>query len=251
MQSRQTLRSLSHLLLNPSLGLQHKALRNVGCDLPVPALPPRCPQRQRPQRAAPAPSHPRVQLQALLRRGDGRQHRLPVHAGLDVGGRAILVRQHRLRLRDLQSSRARRAGSEQRAGGRVGGRRAEGREAGGHRPDAAQCSSPFQCSDCPAAAAGKAPTRSAGIRSRQRAAAAGGTCDFGGMMRLIMEVPLPRALSSALINCTSSERGGAERRSGRQERGCGRRRGAARRRGCPSAPWPFVLTRLTFQISIC
>ena len=35
--------------------------------------------------------------------------------------------------------------------------------------------------------------------TRRHSAEDGPTCDFGGMMRLIIEVPLPRALSSALI----------------------------------------------------
>lgn len=43
-------------------------------------------------------------------------------------------------------------------------------------------------------------------RRQQQQLQAGGTCDLGGMMRLIMEVPLPLALSSALISCKKRDR---------------------------------------------
>jgi len=44
----------------------------------------------------------RVEFEALLRRRDRTEHRLPVDAGLDVGRRAELVRQHLLHARHLE-----------------------------------------------------------------------------------------------------------------------------------------------------
>lgn len=45
---------------------------------------------------------PGVQLQALLSRRDGAKHGQAVDAGLDVGRRAVLIRQHLVHLRDLR-----------------------------------------------------------------------------------------------------------------------------------------------------
>ena len=43
-----------------------------------------------------------VEFEALLGRGDGPEHRLPVHSGFDVRGSSILILKHRLGLSDLQ-----------------------------------------------------------------------------------------------------------------------------------------------------
>ena len=75
-------------------------------------------------------AHLGVELEPLLRTGDGGQHRLPVDARLDVGGGAVLVGQHGLRLRDLLHSRRARAGG---AGGAGASRRRRQRSEGGGR----------------------------------------------------------------------------------------------------------------------
>lgn len=58
------------------------------------------------RRQVPAP-HLGVQLEPLLRAGDGRQHGLAVHARLDVGSRAVLVGKHGLGLGNLRQQRRR------------------------------------------------------------------------------------------------------------------------------------------------
>lgn len=91
------------------------------------------------------------------------------------------------------------------------------------------------------------------LRTRRRlataAAAAAGrrtahTWSLGGRMRLIMLVPLPRAHSRALINCSSS--------SSRQVQGPP---GCDTQMSCQPSPSAAAAcskrTRLTFQISIC